>query len=331
VTVVVGGGLMAWLDYALQPYLGLGLALLCIVPVAVASWWLGRLPAALAAFCATGGRFLVEVAGPHAPGQVAMAGWNAFSLLAILAFAATSVALVRRNRDHQAVLSAQLAALLAQSESLARTDGLTGLANSRAFIERLAVDLPRLARSGEALCLAYLDLDNFKQVNDCYGHSAGDELLCNIAKVIREAVRQGDLPARLGGDEFAVALWDLSPEAAAAVARRLLDQVRRLGRDFPEAHLGASVGIAHLAEVPASADEAVRRADTALYAAKAAGKGRIAVITSDTPPRVLAADDSGALHIVPADTAPPVGAAGAAGQGSPDAPASGAGHKGHGA
>ena len=305
VPVVVAASLISWLDFVSQPYLGLGLALLCIVPVAVASWWLGLLPAALAALCATGGRFLVEVAAPHAPGQLAIASVNAFSLLAILAFAATSVALLRRRRDHQEVLAAQLAALLARSESLARTDSLTGLANSRAFIERLALDLPRLARSGAALCLAYLDLDNFKQVNDSYGHSAGDELLRSIATVIREAVRQGDLPARLGGDEFAVALWDLSPEAAVLVAQRLLDQVRRLGRDYPQADLGASVGIAHLAAVPANADEAVRRADAALYAAKAAGKGRVAITTSDAPPLVLAASEVAALHSVPADAALP--------------------------
>ena len=321
VSVVVGAGLIAWLDYVSQPYLGLGLALLCIVPVAVAAWWLGLFPAALSALVATGGRFLVEVAPPYAPGQVAVAAWDAFSLLAILAFAATSVALVRRHRDHQAVLYEQLGVLLARSESLARTDSLTGLANSRAFLERLAVDLPRLARSGAALCLAYLDLDNFKQVNDYYGHSAGDELLRSIAKVIREAVRQGDLPARLGGDEFAVSLWELSPEAAVVVAQRLLDQVRGLGRDYPEAQLGASVGIAHLAELPASPDEAVHRADVALYAAKAAGKGRVAIVTSDAPPRVLAAREPAVVPPVHADATPPATAADSADKASHDAPA----------
>jgi diguanylate cyclase (GGDEF)-like protein len=321
VSVVLGAGLIAWFDYMSQPYLGLGLALLCIVPVAAAAWWLGLLPAAPPILVAAVGRFLADVAPPYASGKVAIAAWDAFSLLAILSFAATSVALVRRNRDHQEVLYEQLSVLLRQSESLARTDSLTGLANSRAFLERLTVDLPRLARSGTAMCLAYLDLDNFKRVNDCYGHSAGDELLRDIAKLIRATVRQGDLPARLGGDEFAVSLWELSPEAAVAVARRLLDQVRRLGGDYPEAQLGASVGIAHLAKIPSSPDEAVRRADVALYAAKAAGKGRVAIVTSDALPRVLAASEPAVVHPVHADAAYPVTAVSPAGKASHDIPA----------
>jgi diguanylate cyclase (GGDEF)-like protein len=287
VVVIAASCAIAWLDYRFQPYVGLGLALLCILPVAVASWWLGRLPAALAALCATGGRFLGDLASPLGPGQLAIAGWNAFSLLAILAFAAISLELVRRHRDHREVLYAELGELLARAESLARTDSLTGLANSRAFIERLALDLPRLERSGAAVCLVYLDLDNFKEVNDCYGHSAGDELLRRIALVIRDTVRKGDLPARLGGDEFAVALWEISDDAAIAVAQRLLHQIGLLGREYPKAHLGVSIGIAHLADVPASPDEAVRQADEALYAAKTAGKGRVAITASHAPPRVL--------------------------------------------
>jgi PleD family two-component response regulator len=73
------------------------------------------------------------------------------------------------------------------------------------------------------------------------------------------------------------------------VAQRLADQISGLGRDYPEAQLGASVGVAHLGEVPASPDELVRRADAALYAAKTAGKGRVAIVTSSAPPRVVAA------------------------------------------
>ncbi len=98
----------------------------------------------------------------------------------------------------------------------------------------------------------------------------------------------------------AEAVLERSPrELTTAEGERLLDQIGRFGREYPRARLGASIGIAHLAEVPASADEAVRRADGALYAAKGAGKGRIAIATSHTPPRVLPAGSTPLTHRPP--------------------------------
>ncbi|HTC77354.1 MAG TPA: diguanylate cyclase, partial [Terriglobales bacterium] len=111
-------------------------------------------------------------------------------------------------RAQQAVRASeeQLAAALAAEKELSRSDPLTGLPNRRAFYEVALAEADRARRYRHPLSLAYLDVDNFKQVNDDYGHDAGDELLVRVAEVLRRNLRNNDIVARLGGDEFAMLL-----------------------------------------------------------------------------------------------------------------------------
>ena len=152
-------------------------------------------------------------------------------------------------------------------------DPLTGLANRALLLDRATHAVARAAR-GEHVALLYLDLDNFKHVNDSLGHPAGDRLLQTVAERLLRATRGVDTVARLGGDEFAVLLEGLAaPEDVAAVVARI---TRALAAPVPvggrEATPGASIGLVH-AEPGVTAEELLRDADTAMYEAKGAGKG----------------------------------------------------------
>ena len=174
---------------------------------------------------------------------------------------------------------AELGRLKDQLRYQAYHDPLTNLPNRALFAERIEARL-RAPRQGDLLpVVLFLDLDDFKVVNDTLGHAAGDLLLISVAERIRECIRDMDLAARLGGDEFAILLDDTpSLEHASMVARRLIDA---LGVSFPlvgdEVVIGTSIGIAMAREGDQTADELLRNADVAMYTAKALGKRRSAV------------------------------------------------------
>ncbi|HSL97162.1 MAG TPA: EAL domain-containing protein [Candidatus Deferrimicrobiaceae bacterium] len=157
-------------------------------------------------------------------------------------------------------------------------DSLTGLANRAKFHERVDHALERLrGRSPLHVALLFIDLDQFKLVNDQYGHTAGDRVLQTIADRIRAAVRPGDTPARLGGDEFAVLLEDVDGlDSANAVSQRVLDALARpVELDDQRPVVGGSVGIAVSGPGADTTDVLLRNADIAMYAAKAAGRGQL--------------------------------------------------------
>ena len=188
-------------------------------------------------------------------------------------------------------VEAQLGVILAQLahqrrlEVLSRTDPLTGLLNRRAFVADLDRQLARAGRDRRPGALLYVDLDNFKPINDRLGHAQGDEALIRVARVLAGNARRTDIVARLGGDEFA--LWLAQADEAAAVARaqRVGDGVAALppvgAGDCPR--LAASIGIACWTPGAAlTAEQLLRRADRAMYAAKRAGKSRAAA-SGDAP------------------------------------------------
>jgi diguanylate cyclase (GGDEF)-like protein/PAS domain S-box-containing protein len=154
-------------------------------------------------------------------------------------------------------------------------DVLTGLANRSLFRDRLGHALARAARSARTTAVLYLDLDDFKAVNDRFGHVEGDRLLVAVGERLQAATRAGDTVARLGGDEFAVIVEETRPAAAERAAERILGV---LAPSFSiggvELEVRASIGIAIQTSAAEGADELLRRADIAMYAAKAQGGGR---------------------------------------------------------
>src|SRR5262245_17827216 len=170
------------------------------------------------------------------------------------------------------------AVLLKRAEALSVTDDLTHLYNSRYLNQVLRRETKRASRSGRPLSLLFIDLDGFKAVNDTYGHLYGSRALVEAAAVIRSSARETDMVARFGGDEFALVLPDTGGEGAFAVGERIRDRIaeyRFLTGDGLDVHLTASVGVATLPDVAASADELVDAADKAMYQVKERGKNGI--------------------------------------------------------
>jgi diguanylate cyclase (GGDEF)-like protein/PAS domain S-box-containing protein len=155
-------------------------------------------------------------------------------------------------------------------------DSLTGLANRALYEDRLQHALARSVRAGDSLAVLFLDLDDFKTVNDSLGHRAGDALLKGIAARIDPLLRSSDTAARLGGDEFAVLLDGVDGETEArAIAHRILDSLHPpFTIDERKLNVTASIGFA-MNDGPAHADELLRNADIAMYAAKADGKNSV--------------------------------------------------------
>ena len=277
VGIVAALALVGLLDYVTGPWLSF--ALLYVTPVLAAAWWLGRGPALLAGLTAGLAWFEAEAWGHRGePTRVLM--WNSMSRLVMLLAMAAMVVRIREDRRRLREVNAQLAEMLTGAEKLARTDPLTTLPNRRAFLERVGDELHRVRRNGAPICLAYLDIDNFKQLNDQRGHLEGDEFLRHLAAAIKDTVRETDVAARLGGDEFAVLFIDARRMAIEPLAHRLLARIRALGDRYPGLDLGASVGMAWFDVPPDSAELLLQRADRAMYEAKLAGKHRFALWTA---------------------------------------------------
>ena len=182
-----------------------------------------------------------------------------------------------RTLEQEAVhagLAVRHRARLDEAEQLATRDHLTGLANRRLLEETLALEVPRAARAERPVSLLVLDVDHFKDVNDAYGHPAGDTLLRTVARALSQRTKASDLAARLGGDEFAVVL----PDCAAADAVRVAERVRAAFADaVAPLHATLSAGVATIPDHASGGEDLVAAADAALYAAKRGGRDRTAV------------------------------------------------------
>jgi diguanylate cyclase (GGDEF)-like protein/PAS domain S-box-containing protein len=163
---------------------------------------------------------------------------------------------------------------------MANTDSLTGISNRRAFFERLDSELKRIKRNGSTLSILIIDIDHFKKVNDKFGHDMGDHVIRQVARIIRECLRETDLAARLGGEEFGVFLPDTPTEGAFWVAERIRSCIAK--EDFGNANMpvGVTVSIgvgdtAHVTDVDST--HLYKLADTRLYIAKNTGRNQVSM------------------------------------------------------
>jgi two-component system cell cycle response regulator len=165
----------------------------------------------------------------------------------------------------------------AQFRALAETDALTGTYNRRALDERLGAELERAGRYNSKLAILMLDIDEFKKVNDTFGHRAGDQVLCQLATILKRELRGVDLVARYGGEEFVVVLPETNLQGARNFAERILKRVAEhdFGADGTPVHVTISVGVATYPEVSTTvADDFLSYADQRLYQAKREGRNR---------------------------------------------------------
>ena len=165
--------------------------------------------------------------------------------------------------------------LFREIQNQAHTDALTGLSNYRAFHETLRTEMHRSQRYGRPLGLVMLDIDSFKELNDRFGHQAGDAALTELGKVIRAATRREDFSARYGGDEIAILLPETSPQGCLSVVHRLVSAVRetKIVFDGKRVPFSISLGVAFF-KPDMTITQIVGAADQALYKAKQAGKDR---------------------------------------------------------
>jgi diguanylate cyclase (GGDEF)-like protein len=191
-------------------------------------------------------------------------------------FGAALVAGIARLALYVAVLVmvASMRRLQTQHEREARTDALTGTYNARAFHDLGQVEVARSQRYRHEVSLAYIDIDDFKVVNDSLGHGEGDHVLGQTGHVLRTVVRSVDAVARLGGDEFVVLMPETRPTDARAVIERLRQDLSRL-RTSAGGPVSCSIGLVTFDSPPVSLEELVGAGDDLMYRAKRNGKNRV--------------------------------------------------------
>lgn len=164
----------------------------------------------------------------------------------------------------------QLQQANARLKALAKTDGLTGLMNHRAFQNRLAREVERCNAEGQKLSLLMIDVDDFKRYNDTFGHPAGDEVLSRVSRVLESCAGPTDCVARYGGEEFALVLLGADERRAGEVAERILEAMNEA--KWPKANVTLSIGISTTSPRQVEGKALIEEADNALYAAKSKGK-----------------------------------------------------------
>ena len=235
-------------------------AIFYLAPVALLSWYMGTAEGILASIFSASAWLRADTVATGSSNLI-VRYWNAVVLLGF--FLITALILSRLKAAYQ------------QEQELSRVDFLTGVPNGRAFRQVAEMEKHRVKRYRRPLTVAYLDIDNFKIVNDQYGHQTGDVLLVWVARSIRRNLRATDFVARVGGDEFALLL----PETGAEAGQFVLYKVQRVLVDLAKQNswpVTFSIGAATFVEEPESLDQMIQSADELMYTAKRNGRNRIA-------------------------------------------------------
>lgn len=230
-----------------------------LLPVLMATWFAKRRYGVVISVLSAITWYLADINSGHAYSHYIIPVWNSIMRLGFFLIVISSIDKVRN--------------LLNKEKSMARNDFLTGVANRRFFYEIATKEIERIARFIHPLSLAYIDIDNFKQVNDTLGHSAGDKLLQVVAGTIKENIRSIDTVSRLGGDEFAL----LMPETNAQSAITALNKLRHALLDMVHENnwpVTFSIGLVTCSE-SCKLNELIKEADNLMYTIKASGKNRI--------------------------------------------------------
>jgi diguanylate cyclase (GGDEF)-like protein len=238
----------------------LSFSIFYLAPIALVTWFANRRIGFLLCGSSAVVWYFVDSASGHTYSLRIIAIWNAIVRLGFFAITA--------------YLLGELKTHMTTQEALSKTDDLTQILNSRAFKEIANRIFPLAARHQHPTVLAYLDIDDFKTVNDRWGHSEGDRVLKAMAKTLSASLRSTDIVARMGGDEFAV----LMPETGYAAAQLAVSRLHQALGQLAAIHqwpIGFSIGVAVFPTVPPSIDDAVKVADGLMYRAKRSGKDQI--------------------------------------------------------
>lgn len=238
----------------------LSFSIFYLVPIGISSWYVGRRLGVLMSIVCSFTWFFVECQSGQLFSSFLVPLWNGVVRFGFFFITSNLLAALKER--------------LIFEKTIARYDGLTGILNSRGFQEQANLVLDLAKRYGRPLSLGYLDIDNFKRVNDTQGHGAGDRVLQVTARELTRVLRRTDIIARIGGDEFVVLL----PESDLAGAKTAFTKVRKhllqkmLSGDWP---VGFSIGVVCFLKDPPALEQIIRLADALMYRVKNSGKNNV--------------------------------------------------------
>lgn len=253
--------LIAFFDYWTEPELSL--APFYLISILQATWFVGKKAGIYLSVLSAALWLLVRYLVSPLGNSSLTLYWNTLMQLGIF-LAAT----------YLITLQLALKRSLEKEQELSRTDFLTGALNRRAFTEFLNTEVERSIRYRHHFSIAFIDLDNFKSVNDRHGHATGDSLLRTVVLTIRENIRSTDIVARLGGDEFVVLFPETGADAAESITMKVHSKLSEAmsRRDWC---VTSSIGLVTYLDVPSSCDDVLNKAEQIMYLAKNGGKNRI--------------------------------------------------------
>jgi diguanylate cyclase (GGDEF)-like protein len=256
--LTVQGGVLALLIGTSSYLLGreIGFAIFYLIPISLTTWFAGRIPGVYVACVSVVAWITADILSGGLYAHRYTPFWNGLVRLGLFVIVILLLDGFKREK------------------SLAREDYLTGLGNRRHFFELAEGEIMRSRRYGHPFTVAYIDVDDFKIINDRFGHAEGDAFLKSIAHIIKNNIRATDVASRLGGDEFAVLL----PESSSVPASKFINKLHQVLSDAAlqgDRPVSFSIGAVTFVKPPDSVDAMIRVVDRLMYSAKAGGKNRV--------------------------------------------------------
>jgi diguanylate cyclase (GGDEF)-like protein len=258
ISVFVGGlalvTLIGFFDSRTDP--SISFLLFYLIPVILVLWFAGPFLGMFVAFSGATAWMGIDTLARHHAGYPPQTDWN-WARAGVFVFVAYILSTWKT--------------LLDQTSHRAAEDSLTGLPNRRSFMEQAERELNRMQRLGQPLTIAYLDVDEFKAINDRCGHAEGDAVLLQIGMALRRYTRSTDTAARVGGDEFAILFPSTGAESVRPILEKVQETIRRPAGSLKPT-ISVSIGVVTFYKRPANAEQLLRDADTQMYRVKADGK-----------------------------------------------------------
>ncbi len=250
--------LFGFIDYAIGPELSF--SVFYTIPIMAAVWYGNKWSGVVVAIVSSLAWLAADIAAGNTYSSYIVLVWNTTVRFCYFLIILWLLAILREK--------------LALEEDLADTDQLTGMSNRRAFYERLDQEYSRYKRYPAPITIAYIDLDNFKKINDNLGHATGDALLQVVANKILNSIRKSDIAARLGGDEFAIIFPGLQPHDSVTIISKLNEELLSAMR-AERWKVTFSIGAITFTELTESHRDMLKRVDDLMYTAKKSGKNNL--------------------------------------------------------
>lgn len=235
----------------------LAFSIFYLLPVTLSVWFTDRTVGVLISCASAVSWLIADMLSTAGYSHPAVPYWNSAVLLGLFLTVAYTLAALRNSLEHE--------------KELARTDSLTGVSNRRRFFELIHAELHRAKRYKRPMTVAYMDMDDFKVINDRFGHTVGDKVLSSAAHAIQKNIRTVDVVARFGGDEFAILLPETDSDGAKVIIRRIQENLQN-SMQKQEWGVTFSIGVFTCNGKGLTVDDVLTKADSLMYAAKNNGK-----------------------------------------------------------